>query len=308
MDQGISALIIVCGFVIGFVGIAVASRRRKHRLRAETDDLGRRLGARWFTAELGLPFGRVADPLTDTPYTGTGKAFDYAFAAEYRGRRVVLLEYSTQTVTSGSTSRTSHHSIQVLGPRTTPIKIISRALALPTVLFGGLTEAPTGHARFDEQFRVLAKDPATVAGAVPPSVIDWLLAHPQGQAAMITFAGDGFEIAMPGPLPGWDATRTLNELVDLADVYESGAVRLSQRLELTTQQPPGNKALSIGAGCLIGATVIFWITAFTISNPSSGLVVIAVLVGLVAVGVLLNRLLARRRSPGATSPSGPPGP
>lgn len=295
MDQGISALIIVCGFVIGFVGIAVASLRRKRRLRAESDDLGRRLGARWFTADLGLPFGRVADPLTGAPYTGTGKPFDYAFAAEYRGRRVVLLEYATETVSSGARSRVVHHSIQVLGPRTVPLKIISRSAGIPAVLFGGLTEAPTGHARFDEQFQVLAADPATVAGAVPPAVIDWLLAHSHGESAMITFAGDGFEIAMPGPLPGWNSTRTLNELADLADVYESGAVHPSQRLELTTQPPPANKGLSAAAGCLLGATVIFWITAFTISNPSSGLVVIGVLVGLVAVGVLLNRLLARRR-------------
>lgn len=295
MDQGISALIIVCGFVIGFAAIMFASLRRKRRLRAESDDLGRRLGARWFTAAQGLPFGRVADPFTGSPYTGTAKTFDYAFAAEYRGHRTVLLEYAIRTVTAGSTSRVVHHSIQVLGPPTPLLKIISRSIGLPAPFFGELKEAPLGHAGFDDRFQVLGQDPAAVAGALPQPVIDWFLALPQDRAVFITFAGDGFEAALPGPLPGWDATRTLNELADLADLYLSGSVHPGQRLELGSQPPPNNKVLSAGGGIVIGVTVIFWITAFTISNPASGFVVIAVLAGLVGVGVLLNLLLARRR-------------
>ncbi len=52
----------------------------------------------------------------------------------------------------------------------------------------------------------------------------------------------------------------------------------------------------VACSVILIATVIFWLTAFTISNPSSGFAVIGILAGLVLVGILLNRFLARRRA------------
>ncbi|WP_152360456.1 hypothetical protein [Microlunatus speluncae] len=293
MEEGVAPLIIVCGFIVGFIGIGVASWRKRKRQRKEADDLGRQLGARWFTSDTGLPFGRVEDPLTGAPYSGTGQQFDYAFAVEYRGRRVVALEYSTVSVSASSRSRTRYHAVQVLGPQTPLMIILPRNPALAG-LWKELTEVPAGDAAFDERFMMLVKDPATFPG-LPAAAVAWFLAGPERQLMMIKFAGDGFEVSAPGPLPGWDTTKVINDLVDLCDLVETGQVRPSPRLELATQPPPHNGVLNALSGCLLGATVIFWLAAFTISNPSSGLVVIGVLVGLVVVGVGLNVLLQRRR-------------
>ncbi len=292
MDQGVSALIIVCGFIVGFVGLGIGGWRKRKRQRKEADDLGRRLGARWFTAATGLPFGRIHDPITGNPYSGTGQVFDYAFAAEYRGRRVVAMEFSTMSGSSTSRSRVRNHSVQVLGPQTPVLMVLPRNSALAG-LWKDLTEVPVGSAEFDGRFMVLVKDPANFPG-LPAAAVAWFLARPNG-VLIVKFTGDGFEVSSPGPLPGWDTTRLINDLVDLCDLVETGQVRPAPRLELASQAPPHNGVLNALSGCLLGATVIFWLAAFTISNPSSGLVVIGVLVGLVVVGVGLNWLLQRRR-------------
>lgn len=293
MDQGVTALIIVCGLIIGFVGLGIASRRRRKRYQKEADDLGRQLGARWFTSDTGLPYGRIHDPLTGAKYSGTGQQFDYAFAVEYRGRRVVALEYSTVTGASDSSSRVRHHSVQVLGPPTPVLLVLPRNPAVAS-LWKDLTEVPVGTPEFDDRFMVLVKDPAEYPG-LPLPVVTWFLARPEGLVSMVRSTGDGFEFSSPGPLPGWDTSRLINDLVDLCDLVESGQVRPTPRLELVSQSPPYNGVLITLSGFLLGATVIFWLSAFTISNPSSGMVVIGVLAGIVVVLVGLGWLVQRRR-------------
>ena len=293
MDQGVTALIIVCGLILGFAGIGVAATRKRRRYHKEADDLGRRLGARWFTSQTGLPYGRVDDPITGAPLSQTSERFDYAFAAEYRGRRIVALEYSTLSGSTRSRSRVRHHSVQVLGPRI-PVAVVLPRNSIMAELRKDLAEVPVGSPEFEERFMLLVKDPASFPGLPLPAVA-WFLARPEGPFSMIRFTGDGFEVNGPGPLPGWGTTKLINDLVDLCDLVESGQVRPSSRLELVTQDPPYNVVLSTLSGCVIGGTVIFWLAAFTISNPSSGMVVLAILGGLLVLVIGLGWLARLRR-------------
>jgi LPXTG-motif cell wall-anchored protein len=300
MEQGVTALIIVCGLILGFAGIGVAATRKRRRYHKEADDLGRRLGARWFTSQTGLPYGRVDDPLTGAALSQTSEQFDYAFAAEYRGRRVVALEYSTLSGTGNSKSRVRHHSVQVLGPRT-PVAVVLPRNSIVAELRKDLTEVPVGSPEFEERFMLLVKDPASFPG-LPVPALAWFLARPDGPFSMIKFTGDGFEVSAPGPLPGWDTTKLINDLVDLCDLVETGQVHPSPRLELVSQDPPYNVVLGTLSGCVIGGTVVFWLAAFTISNPSSGMVVLAILGGLLVLVIGLGWFARRRRRRGRPVP------
>jgi len=293
--DGVIPLIIFCGLVVPLLGFGIASWRRKNRLRREIVDLGRRLGVRRFGADTGLPYGWINDPITGDGYSQTSKLFDHAFSAEYRGRLVVALEFTKVDPTDG-TSRTRHHAVQLVGLPTPRLRILPHRSSIRTDRWLALTETRTGVPEFDRRYRVLAEDPDAARKALSPAVLHWFVRRPEGRGTLITFAGDGLEVTAEGVLPGWDTTRLINDLVDLADLVQYGEVRPGPRLELSTRPPPGNGALTGAAGCVLVADLIFWLGAFTISNPRSGFAVIGLLSGLVVLVFVLALRRQRRRA------------
>ncbi len=103
---------------------------------------------------------------------------------------------------AGSTSRSTHHALQVLGVPTPLLLLVPRLGGFPASLWSGLTETPLGVPDFDAKFMVLAKDPSTVSQVLTRAAASWLVDHPRAGRALIHFAGDGVEVSGPGGLPG----------------------------------------------------------------------------------------------------------
>src|SRR5690606_16567800 len=77
-------------------------------------------------------------------------------------------------------------------------------------------------------------------------------------------------------------------------LVEYGAVQRTPRLERHTVPPVVNRALRVAGIALCVAAGVFWVGVYTVKDPGGGLVVIAVLLGLVGLGVGVERLLNRK--------------
>lgn len=294
MDQGVSALIIVCGFVLGIgcLGISWFRRRRQHQ--REIEDVVRRLGGRWADPGAEVPPQVMLDPLSGSPYSNTDRPYDRGFWAEYRGRTVLGMEFTIRThSTTSGTQKSRRYVVKVLGLQL-PTVVLRPQRDIPAELWQGLQAIATGTAEFDDRYDVRAADRHAALQLITPAVFAWLMGRSEPMGLPVTSSASGLETTGAEVLPGWTTTAVLNQLCDLADLVQYGAVQQLPRLEQQTTRPPGNRVLSIGGIALCVAAAVFWIGAFTISDPSGGLVVILVILGLVGGGIAIERMLNRK--------------
>src|SRR5690606_9971843 len=144
---------------------------------------------------------------------------------QYRGRTVLLLEYSVRRTTyndgTTTTQTSKHFLVKVLGPRL-PDLAIGPQRNIPTEIYPGLQTAPTGVTEFDDTYDVRAAHPQAVSQVVTRPVIGWLMRRPEPLGYRITCSASGVEMSGSDVLPGWSTTVILNELCDLADLVEYG--------------------------------------------------------------------------------------
>lgn len=296
MDQGVSALIIVCGFVLGFVCLGVAGFRRRRQHRREIEDVVRSLGGHWAQPGSEIPSELLLDPLTGSPYSNTDLPYDRAFWADYRGRRILGIEYTLRTYSSTSSvpssERSKRYLVKALGVQL-PTLVLRPQLNIPTEQWSGLQTMPSGIAEFDDRYDVRAADRQAASQVITPAVFAWLTSRPEPVLPTIC-SSSGLETANNGVLPGWTTMAVTNQLCDLADLAQHGSVQQFPRLEPQSTRPRGDRGLSTAGIALCLAAALFWIGSFTVSDPGGGLVVILVILGLVGAGIGIERLLNRK--------------